>query len=38
MLDNGKMALDMVKENNIGVMVVFTKGIGKIIQQMEKVD
>jgi hypothetical protein len=33
-LDSGKMAKDMEKEDNYGKMEVFMKGIGKIIWQM----
>ena len=31
MLDNGKMVTDIVTANNIGMMEVYTKGIGEIV-------
>lgn len=37
-LANGKMVIDMEKENNFGMMVLSMKDIGKIILLMEKVD
>jgi len=37
-LDNGKLELDMEKENNIGMMDPSMKVIGEIIWPMEKVD
>lgn len=37
-LDNGRKVLDMVEENNIGMMDHFMKDIGEIIWLMVKED
>ena len=37
-LDNGKMVIVMVKENNYEKTVLYMRDIGKMILQMEKED